>query len=228
MKIILLISLCQIITVQVHAQKMDSVKLANEAKTAKIDSFKNALDSLFAIEEYGEIIKICSRVDEANYANIKKMNLIVSYFMLGDTSRSNQLIKNRISNFSDSVNACADAVYYQLQSDNLSWRYFQHIPSSKKHIDSILKSIYKMENITEPKYGMRLLTFFITDQYVREQLDYYKPLDKRRVIPKLFAPDTLLLNTKWKNNLDSVYDLYQQSGRIFTHQEIGRDRKSVV
>jgi len=220
------------------------IAYAQSERIANADSFGVVMDSLFTAQKYKSINSICQDTSvQKEFPAIAGIYLIVTYFMLGDTVKSNQLLYKRISNYSDSSQPIADAVFMVgLHSDLLGWLYYRNIPENGRKIDSIIISVYKMENVSEPQYGLQLLNFLITDQVSRDYFTYLHPWEdnkeKPSIIlkqqwmslvalgdtqkrPSMFPIDSASLRKIMKENASQVYKLYKESGRVFSQKEVG-------
>lgn len=220
------------------------IAYAQIEQIAKADSFGIIMDSLFAAKKYRVINSICRDTNvQKEFPAITGIYPIVTYFMLGDTLKSNQLLNKRIRNYSKSSHPIADAVFMvDLHSDLLGWLYYRNIPENGRKIDSIIIGVYKMENVSAHKYGLQLLKFLITDQVSRDYFNYLYPWgdnkEKPNIIlkqqwmslvalgdtpktPSMFPIDSSSLRKIMRENVNKVYKLYKESGRVFSSKEVG-------
>lgn len=191
----------------------------------RIDSFANFMDSLFANKEYQKILDIYYDTTNYKFRDIKTGNAIAAYFMLGDTLRSDSIITSIANCCNKKGTANASEAHWKLQFDNsVGWVYFLNNPYNKNKIDTLLSDILKLQQLKNQKIAKKILLLYINDQYCRKQTDiFYWNISGTRRVPKFFELDSIGYQKMQKQTTDDVFNLLQESKRIFSKEEIGVD-----
>ena len=173
--------------------------------------FSNTLDSLFLEQKYRQIIDLCNR-PQPNYLSATcTYNLIGTYYFLGDSLKSWELLNKEI----DKLKSNPDAGAYSI--DNIfstgaytSFKKFQIKSSVKNYVHNIIDTFYKTELVTDMENGAVLLHLLLEDQWVRRTTSLYDKLFPERRFPLPSIMDSTLALQRLKDHCTIVFKFYKE------------------
>lgn len=181
-------------------------------------AFENTLDSLFLENGYEQIVNLCLQSNK-NYLNkICVYNLIGSYYFLGDSVKSWELLNKEISEYKTD----AYSMNNLLNKDYASYKKFLQKSSAKNYILNQIDSFYMTEPVFNKEDGIKLLHLLIDDQWVRYISDLY---DKFKPERKFLLPSQMDSTQAILAQLDhctTVFNFYKKHNKIFSKAEVGR------
>jgi len=182
--------------------------------------FSNTLDSLFLENKYEQITEICNQPSRI-FNSVCTFNLIGTYYFLGDSLKSWELLNKVIADYSDG-DSDAYTLNNLLSKDYTAYKKFLINSTAKNYIVSHIDSFYMTEPVSDKQSGIILLHLLIEDQWVRNTsslYDHFKP-ERRFLLPSKM--DSMQAIQAQRDHSTKVFNFYKKQNKVFSKAEVGR------
>lgn len=219
MKNLLLILLCVLFFLPAAKGQGVDYEVARKEKV----KFSNILDSLFLEKNYALIIDLCSGPQPDYLSSICTCNLIGTYYFMGDSVKSWELLNKEINK----LKAINDINAYSLDNvfstgDYTSFKKFQINSTVKNYFLKIIDSFYKTEMVSDKENGIELLHLLLEDQWIRRTSSLYDKLFPERRFPLPNQMDSTQALQILNNHCTKVFKFYKEHNKVFSTAEVGK------